>query len=364
MKLDDAFKFGSGRYIQQPDALQLSGSEIARFGEKAFVIGGATALKLVRPMLCKTLEEAGCTYELTVYKGYTTREKSAELGAYCVSGGFDVVVGVGGGRIMDLSKAIAHNAGLPVVTIPTQAATCAAYTPMSVMYTANGGALGTANGNFYHDYEMSAVLVDETIMIHQPPRYVASGMLDIMAKYIEIQNGHPDIQFDTFNVELYTAYVLSKYVYGILKKNCLKIYSDVENHVLSKEVHDFLFINFAVTGMISGISKALGQTALAHEMYYCARMMFTQESLGFLHGEIVGTSLILQLAYNRQQDQIPAFRDFMKKMGMPITLSELGIPETAENKQRIFDYLSSTMFVDRTEENLKVLHKAIEEICG
>lgn len=104
MKLDDAFKFGSGRYIQQPDALKLSGSEIARFGEKAFVIGGATALELVRPMLCKTLEEAGCTYELTVYKGYTTREKSAELGAYCVSGGFDVVVGVGGGRIMDLSR--------------------------------------------------------------------------------------------------------------------------------------------------------------------------------------------------------------------------------------------------------------------
>ena len=32
--------------------------------------------------------------------------------------------------------------------------------------------------------------------------------------------------------------------------------------------------------------------ALAHEMYYCARMFFTNYSLSYLHGEIVGTSLI------------------------------------------------------------------------
>lgn len=364
MKLDDAFKFGAGRYIQQPNALELSGGEIARFGKRAFVISGPKALELAGDMLRASMDKAGCTYEVVTYGGYTTREKSRELGEYCVRGGFEAVVGVGGGRIMDLAKAVAHNAGLPVVNIPTQAATCAAYTPMSVMYTENGGALGTAGGNFYHEYEVSCVLVDETLMIHQPPRYVASGMLDVMAKYIEIQNGHPEIRFDTFNIELYTAYILAKYVYEVLEKNCLKIYTDVENHVLSKEVHDFLFINFAVTGMISGISKALGQTALAHEMYYCARMIFTQESISFLHGEIVGTSLILQLVYNHQEEQVSAFRAFMKKMGMPVTLSGLGIPETQENRTRIFDYLASTMFVTGSEENLAALRRAVDAVCG
>ena len=81
------------------------------------------------------------------------------------------MVGVGGGKIMDLAKSIAHMAELPVVNIPTQAATCAAYTPMSVMYTEEGAAYGTVGGNFYHDYEVSAVIIDETVMIHQPPRY-------------------------------------------------------------------------------------------------------------------------------------------------------------------------------------------------
>ena len=55
-------------------------------------------------------------------------------------------------------------------------------------------------------------------------------------------------------------------------------------------------------------------------------MYFTKESLAYLHGEIVGTSLILQLAYNHTPEKIPAFKDFMEKMGMPYNkMEELGI---------------------------------------
>lgn len=364
MVLDRAFKLGAGRYIQQPDAIQLAGEEISRFGRKVWLVGGKTALSLTRDTLSVRLADAGCRYEFCEYNGYTTRDKCAQYGAYCRDHGFDVVVGVGGGRIMDLCKGVAHEAGLPVVTIPTQAATCAAYTPMSVMYNEQGGALGTAGGNFYHAVEVAAVIVDETIMIHQPPRYAASGMLDSMAKYIEIQNGYPAIEFDTFTFELYTAYTLSHYIYGILEKNCLQVYADIQNHMLSKAVHDFLFINFAVTGLISGISKALGQTALAHEMYYAARMMFTQEAKDYLHGEIVGAALILQLCYNRQDDQVPAFTRFMKTMNMPTTLSEMGIPETPENRKRILDYLSTTLFVTDTPENRAALQRGVDAICA
>lgn len=364
METDYAFKFGAGRYVQEPDALDVAGAEIARFGKKAFVLGGPTAFSVAGDKLRSQLEKAGLAYEFITYPGYCTREKSQELSDQCRQSGVDVVVGVGGGRIMDLAKAVAHLANTPAIAIPTQPATCAAFTPMSVMYTAEGGALGTAGGNFYHDYEVAACIVDETIMANAPTRYLASGMLDALAKYIELQNGHPEITPDTFKFELYTAYWLSKLTYQTIMDNLLKVYDDVSKHVVSKEVHDYLFINFAVTGMISGISKALGQTALAHEMYYCARMMFTKESRSYLHGEIVGTSLILQLAYNRQEDQIPAFRSFMKKMNMPLTLSELGIPETEENKKKIYDYLKSTMFVENTPDNLAALRRGIDAICG
>ncbi|MFT3984961.1 MAG: iron-containing alcohol dehydrogenase family protein [Lachnospiraceae bacterium] len=362
-KLDVAFKFGAGRYIQEPDALKLAGGEIARFGKKAFIIGGPTALGIVKETLSKSLTEALVSFEYESYTGYCTREAAKKYALRCSMEDFDVVVGAGGGRIMDLAKSIAHVAELPVVNIPTQAATCAAYTPMSVMYTDKGAAYGTVGGNFYHDFEVSAVIIDESIMINQPPRYAASGILDAMAKYIEVQHGHSEMRFEDFSIELYTAYTLADYTYKILETTCLKVYQDIAEHRLTKEVHDFLFINFALTSVISGISKAFGQTALAHEMYYCARMFFTEESLSYLHGEIVGTSLILQLCYNHTPEKIPAFQEFMKKMDMPVTLSGLGIPENTGNINRIHEYLLTTPFVIDTPENRNILMESIKAIC-
>ena len=94
--------------------------------------------------------DACVTLEFVVYPGYNTREAANHYAAYCTKNSFDVVVGVRGQKDhCGLSKrAFAHMAELPVVNIPTQAATCAAYTPMSVMYTEEGGICSTVGGNF------------------------------------------------------------------------------------------------------------------------------------------------------------------------------------------------------------------------
>ena len=39
IKLDNAYKFGAGRYLQEAGALNLLGGEVARLGKKALVIG-------------------------------------------------------------------------------------------------------------------------------------------------------------------------------------------------------------------------------------------------------------------------------------------------------------------------------------
>lgn len=48
---------------------------------------------------------------------------------------------------------------------------------------------------------------------------------------------------------------------------------------------------------------------------------------------------------------------------MPVTLKELGIPETEENVQKIFAYLRSTAFVEDTEENQEKLMDSIRAVC-
>ena len=43
IKLDNAYKFGAGRYLQEAGALNLLGGEVARLGKKALVIAGPRA---------------------------------------------------------------------------------------------------------------------------------------------------------------------------------------------------------------------------------------------------------------------------------------------------------------------------------
>ena len=40
IKLDNAYKFGAGRYIQEPGALNTAATEAARLGTKALIIAG------------------------------------------------------------------------------------------------------------------------------------------------------------------------------------------------------------------------------------------------------------------------------------------------------------------------------------
>lgn len=44
IKLDNAYKFGAGRYLQEAGALNLLGGEVARLGKKALVIAGPPRL--------------------------------------------------------------------------------------------------------------------------------------------------------------------------------------------------------------------------------------------------------------------------------------------------------------------------------
>lgn len=131
----DSYRFGAGRYIQENNALDFCGEEIKRYGNKAYVIGGNTAIAVTEKRLCSSFEKYGLAYCMERFSGYPSVQKIEELKAEVMENDGDVLVGVGGGRIIDLAKKAAFELHIPVVSIPTQAATCAAYSPISVLYT-------------------------------------------------------------------------------------------------------------------------------------------------------------------------------------------------------------------------------------
>lgn len=352
------FKLGAGRYFHEPDILTKSGDNILHYGKKAYVIGGPKALQAAWPEMKKSFKASGLAYVKETYSGFTSDSKIQELLNAVHANGCDVIVGVGGGKILDLVKAVGLGNGIPVIAIPTSSATCAACTPLSMIYTDQGAAVRADR----YDEEVSLVLADDNILARQPSRLLASGILDSMAKYIEIANGNPDIKLETDDIGRYSAFALAGILYDLLIKYGPQAYKDVSEKRPTKIVHDVTFTSIALTGVVTGLMRSYNQTAIAHSLYGAIRTYYFQESADYLHGEIVAAGLIAQLKFNHNEVHIPQLIDYMKNMHMPLTLQAIGIGCTPENIRVLTDAIYNTRFVPHTKEGRLNLETALKEI--
>ena len=234
--LDTAIKFGAGRYRQEQGLLEQCGEEVKRFGKKAYIVAGPRAFAAVKERLIPGFEKAGLEYVVEIYEGACSYEGAKEYGDKALAAGCDEVVGIGGGKIMDFAKAVGESAGLGVVNIPTSMSTCAPFTTMSVMYTPEG-----AKKNCWrYEHEIDAVLVDMDVIAQCPIRYNAAGILDAMAKRIEIQNGKPVMRLEDNPYDLYMAFKMAENTYEVLEKYGQQAIEDNRQHKVTKileEVH-------------------------------------------------------------------------------------------------------------------------------
>lgn len=354
-----SYRFGAGRYFQSKNLLEESGDEILRYGSKAYVIGGATALSLTKSRMEKSFRNCGVEAVWEEYGGYPSYEKIEELGNRIKETDCEVVVGVGGGRIMDLAKAVAARGHLPVVTIPTSAATCAAFSPLSVIYTPEGRSDDYIN---FED-EVNAVLVDEDVMVTQPPRLLAAGILDAMAKYIEIAT-HIGDKSKRLDISLDSAFYFAKYLYEVLEKDGIQAVEDLKAGNWTETLHEVVFVNIALTGVVSAMMRGRGQTALGHAFNNAARTIFLECVKDYLHGETVAVGLIAQLLYDGNDAQIAELCRFMRQLNIPCSLQEIGIEPVEENVELLEQKIRNHPFIKKDEEHYARLKRALRYIAG
>ena len=368
-----SYRFGVGKYFHEKEVLSHLREELRGFSDKALVISGKKAMEAVEEQnFRKRLKDAEVSFREELYEGYPTKEQLEYFANLARKEERGVIVGIGGGKIMDLSKAVANQAGLPILLIPTIAATCAAFSPLSVLYTEEG----KYDRAIHFEREVDAVLVDEDIMLRQGTRYLAAGMVDAMAKYIEISHGERSLKRGTVPLQKYLAYQMAEELFIVLEEEgaeaCRELREAGENNrqALSKEemklgsaLQDCVFCNIALTGIVSGMMQGRGQAALAHALYNFLRTNYTEESGAFLHGEIVGVGLRLQALYNKNVELEERITKFMADRGMPTSLQDLGIPNQPEVKEQILRDLSKNNPVGDCEEAEERLRQGILRIC-
>ena len=155
--------------------LSQAGPLIARLGQRPLLIGGARTLPTTKPFLADALTQlsvAEATYQNDCCETTLTQLRQA-VNAHRA----DLIIGIGGGKALDTAKLVAHQAQLPVVTIPTSAATCAAWTALSNVYSDRGA--------FRYDVGLPTcpelLLLDYELVAKAPKRTLVAGIGDAIA---------------------------------------------------------------------------------------------------------------------------------------------------------------------------------------
>lgn len=358
--VDSAYRIGCGRYIQESGALRRLPEELQRLGcACAFVLYDSNTLRIAGELIHTQLQDARISFEYHVYDEFCTRaeaERIIDMPMFMQAG---TVIGVGGGNILDLAKLCAVMGGKPVICIPTSSATCAAYTPLSVTYNEHFQTKGT----IHHPVEVNAVLADMDILCCQPPRLMAAGAYDALAKVIETAQRFKDRPESEIDIGMRAAYELSRFTYQRLIEDLPQALHDTAAGIPSKAVYDVVHISIAETGVISGLARGSNQTAIAHKVYESSRTLYPDIVRNYLHGELVAIGLIAQLYYNGEPGHAADLRNRLHGDNLPASLRDVGIPPTDEALEGYYQaLLNSSAMAGTTEEEHSRLHEALSMI--
>ncbi len=324
--------FGAGK-------VQLLGEETAKYGKKALVVTGRNSTKSTGLLdkALKLLEKAEVAFELFDKVNQNPLTTTAEEGAaLAVEKGCDVVIGLGGGSIMDAAKGIAFIAknkgdisdyifgkksgseALPIVLVPTTAGTGSEGNNFAVLTNPKNGDKKSLRTNAIY---AKASIIDPELMMTMPKAIIASVGFDAL----------------THNMEAYVSKLsqpitdnMALYGMELLAENLKKVYDNPEDLSAWERVT----LASTLGGMVIGMAGVAGAHALEHPVSglkdivhgkgLAALMpIIIERTVRFAPEKYAVISRIL--GGTDENDCSEALRKLLKELNLNVTLGELGI---------------------------------------
>ncbi len=316
-----------GKVLRGENILSQSGEAIAFFGKSPLIVGGDRSLAKVKSYLEPIIEQQKLIATEASYLPDCAESSLAKLNQAVAKHQADFIIGVGGGKALDTAKLLAHQCRLPVVTIPTSGATCAAWTALSNIYSEAGG--------FLYDVSLDRcpdlLILDYSLVRTAPRRTLVAGIGDAIAKWYEasVSSGNSTATLTIAAVQ--QARVLR----DILLQKSLAALEDPQGEAW-REVVDATVL---LAGVIGGIGGANCRTVAAHAVHN--GLTHLTEAHDILHGEKVAYGILVQLRLEEMIQgnklAIAARQQLLKfygEIGLPRTLEDLGLADVSIAKLR------------------------------
>ena len=294
--------------------------QIVKLTKRPLILGRSLNTQNLRSKLFRDLENQKLNVGSANLQFDCCHEDIAQVKEIILNNNHDSVIAAGGGKVLDSGKYLADCLNIPCITVPFSASTCAGWTALSNIYS--------KDGQFLKDVALRScprVLVyDHKFIQTAPSRTLASGIADALAKWYE-----SSVTSSTINDGLVQqAIQISRVLRDQLLIDGEKAFNgEFENNPSWRNTIEACGLT---AGLVGGIGGEKCRTAAAHAIHNAITQIITPNK--FLHGEIVGVGLLLQLRLeemknnNKLADQsIKQLLQLMKALNLPTTIAELGI---------------------------------------
>jgi glycerol-1-phosphate dehydrogenase [NAD(P)+] len=262
----------------------------------------------------------------------------------------DILIGVGGGKVIDVAKASASGLAIPFLSVPTCLSNDGICSPVSVInYRNKVKSIGVTMP--------MGIVIDLDIITRSPLVHIRSGTGDLVSNMSACNDWLLAHERNGEKIDLYSEIIAKAAAVSIL--NCKM-----------RDARDPEFLRMLAEGLIlSGISMAVAGSSrpASGAEHLISHAIDEALDVDSRHGEQVGVATIFVETMRGHTQMAKNIRELLKRSGAPTTPSDIGInkeeflnavriaPSTRKGRYTILDVIKEE------SELRKAYHKAFEE---
>lgn len=304
-------------------------------GTKVLILIGAFNAEVFKRKIISSLN---IEYECIVYEKECTQTNVEFLVNKMKSEHFDSIIGFGGGKILDVAKALTYFHDCFLMVIPSSASMDGACSALSVLYHED------------HSFDRflmlpknpDVVLVDSQIIFEAPFFLLCAGMADAISSYYDTLYVLKTTSLDKDVVEY------SQNCHDVIFNQYQQVKKDYEKRSLTQEVESVIRTNI----YDSAIAFENAGCEFSHVLANATTKISTSKGM---HGERVGVSTLFQLKLMNLTHEYKKVYTLLKELKMPTTLFDLQIDEPIKLLPSIIDEFKELNITYTKEEITKAL---------
>ncbi|MEM3507061.1 MAG: NAD(P)-dependent glycerol-1-phosphate dehydrogenase [Candidatus Bathyarchaeia archaeon] len=150
------------------------------FKDLAFIVTGPKTYKIAAKSVIDSLKDAGFKTDYTIVRN-STLESVNEVISKIMNFKPSVILGIGGGKDIDVAKSSSASLNIPFISVPTTASHDGISSPFASIK-------GLEKPYSINAQAPIAIIADIEIILSSPYRFIASGCGDILAKYTAVRD--------------------------------------------------------------------------------------------------------------------------------------------------------------------------------